>query len=625
MMRIRHLKIVGAAVVCYVASSVSFAQNTAPIKYLGLTSAPVGPVFAMATGNVVEPAPRTSPLHVRSVGRASVSLAVAAPSIAASVPKPTPRRIVAPERGFVGFPGITLYQERFSGTGAYANTNFEYSPPDQGLCVGAGYVVEAVNAALAVYDTSGTLLSGPTSLQQFFNLAPQFVRPNGLSGPYITDPRCHFDADTGRWFVTMLEIDVDPVSGNLLNNSSLLVAVSTTINPGGSFHLYSIDTTDVDHPNCSGGCLGDQPLIGADGDGFYIVTNEYPIATIFSSNTSNGAQLYAMSKRALTAGQLPTVVHIDVGDTIPVPPSDAGANIAWSSLEPANAAAGSENDSGTMHFMSALNFGPAAFDNRIAVWALTGTQSLRAHNPALKLQHVILGTESYGVASGYPNGVQGIFAATQKPGPTPDRDSIGAGDPLESLNADDTRMLQVTSAGGKLYGALNTNVSVGAQTLVGAAYFVVSPSLVDGVLSARMVRQGYVAVANDNVLYPAVGVTADGTAAMVFTLVGPDYFPSAAYLPLNSPAAPIRLAAAGVGPQDDFTGYLSYGGNGVARWGDYSAAVADYDGHIWIATEYIGQSCTDAQYNADPSCGGTRWFNANWATFVGRIPIDSLR
>jgi len=51
--------------------------------------------------------------------------------------------------------------QRFAGTGAFVNSQFSDEPPDQGLCVGNGFVVEAVNLALAVYDKSGNLLSGP--------------------------------------------------------------------------------------------------------------------------------------------------------------------------------------------------------------------------------------------------------------------------------------------------------------------------------------------------------------------------------------------------------------------------------------------------------------------------------
>ena len=41
--------------------------------------------------------------------------------------------------------------------------------------------------------------------------------------------------------------------------------------------------------------------------------------------------------------------------------------------------------------------------------------------------------------------------------------------------------------------------------------------------------------------------------------------------------------ALGQAPDDGFTAYKPYGGNGVGRWGDYSAAVADGNGNIWMA------------------------------------------
>jgi hypothetical protein len=65
------------------------------------------------------------------------------------------------------------------------------------------------------------------------------------------------------------------------------------------------------------------------------------------------------------------------------------------------------------------------------------------------------------------------------------------------------------------------------------------------------------------------------------------------------------LGAAGAAPEDGFTGYAFFGGNGVARWGDYSAATADEDGSIWLATEFIPNS--------------PRTQLANWGTFIGRM------
>lgn len=67
----------------------------------------------------------------------------------------------------------------------------------------------------------------------------------------------------------------------------------------------------------------------------------------------------------------------------------------------------------------------------------------------------------------------------------------------------------------------------------------------------------------------------------------------------------ISLAALDYAPEDGFTGYPFFGGSRAARWGDYSAAVADADGSIWFANEYISNS--------------PRTVLANWGTFIGHI------
>ncbi|MEO8329422.1 MAG: hypothetical protein ABI586_05400, partial [Candidatus Nanopelagicales bacterium] len=74
---------------------------------------------------------------------------------------------------------------------------------------------------------------------------------------------------------------------------------------------------------------------------------------------------------------------------------------------------------------------------------------------------------------------------------------------------------------------------------------------------------------------------------------------------------PVTIYAAGQRPADGFTGYPEFGGSGVERWGDYSAAVADAEGTIWTAAEYI-----PGTYGYDPAIGK---YIANWGTAIGSI------
>ena len=516
----------------------------------------------------------------------------AAAAARVALPSVSGRRVVAPDPGFFGFAGLTHADQRLAGTGIYTNTQFSLEPPDQALCVGNGFVVEAVNNAISVYTNGGGLVSGPTPMSAFFGLAPEIVRPSGPYGPFISDPKCYFDRDTQRWFVTELEFDTNPSTGAASGPSSTLVAVSQTPNPLGAFNVLSFDTTDRSNPGCP--CFGDQPLIGADANGFYISTNEFPQ---FNPGF-NGAQVYAFSKIALALGIFPTVVHFDTG-ALATP--DPGGT--WYSIQPAttpdlNRAHPERN--GTEFFLSSLDFFNAG-DHRIATWSLSGTATLFNPTPKVALQNVVIPSQAYGPP---PN-------AVQKPGPTPLGTSLG--EPLITLQSNDDRMNQVVFANGALWSGVNTAINTGGTTTAGNAFFAVQPSFVKGKLAARVVRQGYVAVTGQNTIFPSIGVNASGKAILTCTLVGPNYFPSVAYVPVSTPGyQSVRLAGPGALPDDGFTGYKFYGGNGAGRWGDYSAAVADERGNIWIAAEYIPD-------NTPPNPPRTPL--ANWGTFIGSIPF----
>jgi len=222
-----------------------------------------------------------------------------------------------------------------------------------------------------------------------------------------------------------------------------------------------------------------------------------------------------------------------------LPAPDGGP---WYSIQPATTPPGGsyENASGgSEYFLSASDF-LGKGDTRVAAWALTNTSSLNSAAPNVSLTDTIVNSEAYGAPL--------TFSATQKAGPTPLGDAVGGS--LEALNANDDRMNQVVFANGKLWSGLNTATS--ANT-VAIAYFIVAPSEASGTLAATMANQGYVAASNgNNVLFPSVGVNAQGKGVIAFTLSGPDYYPSAAYTPINgvSGVGAITVSGAGVGPED---------------------------------------------------------------------------
>ena len=143
------------------------------------------------------------------------------------------------------------------------------------------------------------------------------------------------------------------------------------------------------------------------------------------------------------------------------------------------------------------------------------------------------------------------------------------------LDAGNTRMQPVTYPGGLIYGALDTAVALPSGVKADIAYYVLSPSTAaSGAVATSLKRQGTFGVDGNNVIYPTIGVTAAGKALMSFTLVGADYYASQAFTRFSAEraAATVQLTAAGVGPQDDFSGYRACNDPPRPRWGDYGAS-----------------------------------------------------
>ena len=528
------------------------------------------------------------------------------------------------------FSGLNGFEERFANNG----NQFSVEPPDQGLCVGNGFVLEAVNDVLQVYRPNGSAASAVTDLNTFYGYAATIDRTKNPPrfGPEPTDPTCLFDAGTQRWFVTVLTLEVSPKTGALTGKNHSDIAVSRTANPLNGFAIYRLPVQDdgtqgtPSHSGCP--CIGDYPHIATDANGFYVTTNEYPFSNapgVFGNNF-NGAQIYAFDKAAMAARRASVTViqfshtqlhqngHVVPGFTL------APAQVPGSAYNTAN--------NGTQYFLDSVGgeeAQPGGFTGQAAsvgVYQLTNTQSLHNATPHLTLSGALRPSEQY---------VQPPLAR-QKFGNTPlanfctQEDCFGFGPAHETegpIATNDTRMLQVYWSHGMLYGALDTGVQVGGQLHGGIAWFIVNPGASPDV--SNVAHQGYIGVAGQDVYFPAVAALSNGSGAMGFSLSGPNSYPTAAYA-LVTPTGvtgSVHVAAAGVGPQDGFTEYVpAVPGVGSSaprpRWGDYGAAVP-VGSSIWMASEYIGQTCGFVQFQHDPTCGQTRAPLINWDTRISAV------
>jgi hypothetical protein len=520
------------------------------------------------------------------------------------------------------FEGLNLHDQRFANGG----NQFSVEPPDQALCAGSGHVVEAVNDVMRVYNTDGSAATGVVDLNTFYGYPAAIVRsgPNaGQRGPSITDPVCIFDAQTQRFFLVVLTLDHVGLTANLSGTDHLDIAVSNTSDPTGGWTIFKLPVQNngtegtPDHGCTNGFCLGDYPHIGADANAIYLTTNEF---AVFGSGFF-GAQIYGISKAALTGGTGSVVLF----NTLGAGPDGAGFTV-WPASVPGTTYATGNN--GTEYFLSSnAVFADDGTSKQILQWTMTNTASLNTATPSPSLSVTTIPVTEYAVPgrAEQPAGnrplSQCIADTTTFPTCNTTVAGIGThdnttfGPPNGQLNANDSRMQQVMYANGKLWGALDTAITVNGATRAGIAYYVVNPG------SSKIMLQGQAGLADSDLIYPAIGVTDSGRGVIAFTLTGDNTFPSAGYAALDAHVGmgDVAVSGAGAGPWDGFTSYVAFG-SGRPRWGDYGAASVTGNS-IWIASEYVAQTCTYDQYLVVPrgQCGGSRAPLGNWSTHISNL------
>ena len=549
-----------------------------------------------------------------------------------------------------GFEGLNIYQQRY----ARGGNQFTVEPPDQALCVGGGHVVEAVNTVLNVYDSTGAsqlpdntasnVIGGfprdvhhSVDLNSFYGYPAAINRTTGAYGPEITDPTCIYDQATQRFFLVVLTLDRVGTSSALSHVNHLDLAVSKTSDPAGSWNIYRIDVTN-DGTNAGGvnpgPFLGDYPHIGADANGVYLTTNAYP----WNSNGFAGAQIYALSKAQLAAGAADvTIQHLDTTGMVAAP-SQAGSTqpgfTVWPAQSPGTSSFNLANN-GTEYFLSSnaadeathpvTGTGGSYTSSKIVVWSMTNTGSLNSGSPAVHLANRLVDVGEYALPPKQHQPGSGTAPGTDAPqgycinntstvtvagtgcwrlvfGAEPAHDEV-----VSSPDSNDTRMQQVTYANGKLWGALDSAVTVGGSNRAGIAWYVVKPG--GSTLAPKVGLAGYLATAGKDFTYPAIGVTSSGRGVMTFTATGDDLFPSAAYASIDALSGvgswSVTPGGAGQAVDDGFTSYKSQVGNPPrTRWGDYGAASVDGD-TVWVASQYVAAACDYTTWGGPFFAGGS--------------------
>ena len=549
-----------------------------------------------------------------------------------NIPYPTVAAspVMGATNGLVSTPGLNGFTQGITHpqptTGGLPGIDVE--PSDQGLCASPTNTVELNNVVIKVFKGGGLNPVTTAPLESLFGTPEIF---GGTDGSFSVqgDPRCFYDSSTSRWYASQLWLDLNNATPQ--GWAGTWLAVSTTSDPTGKWNVYFVP--DLSNQNLIAGCnndaatnptanpcFGDQPLLGVDGSSVQISTNEY---SIFGNAPNGQDNYYFLSKSRLDSGAKSVPVWWNaIGATV----SSPGA-APWYSVAPAQSPDGlySVTNGGTSYALSSLDFSNAG-DQRIAEWAFTNTSAVDTASGTIHIYEVTLASGQYGMPP----------LAAQKTGPTPLGDYWNVLNGAKSNNpvpqgpiaTNDDRMSTAAfdPSTGALVGALNTGVNqiTGGSTrpFAGVAYFEVTPTLGISGLETSPVSTGYISPLGADAYFPAAAIAPNGKGVIAYGMSGVGYYPSTAYSTVaagDAVSSTVHIAALGVGPQDGFTEYQGHGTSSFRpRWGDYSAAQV-VGNNVAFATEMINQQCTDAQFKADFTCGGTRDLFINWGTSVNLL------
>ncbi len=144
-------------------------------------------------------------------------------------------------------------------------------PSDANGSVDSNYYLQTVNATFSVYTKTGTLKAGPIAINTIFTGLPGGTYNDG-------DPIVLYDDQANRWLITEMSKSGD--------NDYLMMAVSQSSNPLGSWYAYSFDVDD----------WPDYPKYGIWRDAYYMGIDK------LGNNTQDQEDVFAVQRSRMLLG-----------------------------------------------------------------------------------------------------------------------------------------------------------------------------------------------------------------------------------------------------------------------------------------------------------------------------------
>ncbi len=430
--------------------------------------------------------------------------------------------------------------------------NNQSIPPDTMGAVGPAHLMTMLNTQVRIQTRSGTPVST-------VSLATFWTGVSGLVGDPF-DPHLVYDSLSGRWLATVF------ADGDFAT-SKVWFAISAGSNPTGTWAFYQFKA-DPAFP--AGTTWADFPWLGVNAAWIAITANMFTVA---GSPAFVGAKMWVIDKATALAGGTLTV-------TVFLPGFDGVGGFDGFALSPAVTFSAGE---------------PTLYIVDSSGWVSGGTALLRLSR--------ITGTgpaPSWSVQPGssFPNSgeffVANNFDNTQVGAP-----QLGTGGLIDS---GDTRMHATTFRNGRLWGVHTGGRPVGAVNRTAVFWYQLNPAAMPAPIVQSGVLDGGAGV---HLIFPSITANAANDAFVGLSRTDATRFAEAVYTSRNAAdtagsMGPLTLLKAG---EDS---YVKDFGQGVIRWGDFSATSVDPldDTNFWTIQEY---AALDVGPTSDDDRWGTWW------------------
>jgi hypothetical protein len=407
-----------------------------------------------------------------------------------------------------------------------------YDPPDCNGTAGPSHYMQTINTVYAIYSKTGTLLAGPSNMNTLFS---------GVTGSGCNDgdPLVLYDEMAQRWLAVEFSI--------CGANDYMLVAVSTTSDPTGTWYKYSFDVAD----------MPDYEKFGIWPDGYYMGTNN-----------SSGNDIYVFQRSVmLTGGASPQMIGFNnpyrptsIDGFMCVPPVDNDGTAA-----PTGAP-------GT--FIAFNDDAIGGGSDQLWICELAADWTTPASSTFTRVQQIAVSPFDSNFGNNWTNIVQ--------PGTTQKLDAI----PQVVMNVPQYRN----------FGTYQTlvcchTVDVDATDHAGVRWYELRRGTqTSGNWSIR--QQGTYAPDAHSRWMGSIMLNGSGKIALGYSISSSTVYPGIRYTGQSSAAYNAGLGVMDITEQTIQTG--SFSQTSSERWGDYSLMAVDPvdDQTFWFTTEYVGSGST---------------------------------